>query len=49
MQARKSADERSTPDLKLVRKDTQSPKQEQSVAPQTGLGPTKIFKKNKKE
>ena len=35
-QARKSAGERSTPDLKPVRKDTQSPKQEQSVAPQTG-------------
>ena len=36
MQARKSAGERSTPDLKPVRKDTRSPKQEQSVAPQTG-------------
>ena len=34
-QARKSAGERSTPDLKPVRKDTRSPKQEQSVAPQT--------------
>ena len=36
IQARKSAGERSTSDLKPVRKDTRSPKQEQSVAPQTG-------------
>ena len=35
-QARKSAGKRSTLDLKPVRKDTWSPKQEQSVAPQTG-------------
>ena len=35
MQARKSAGKRSTPDLKPVRKDTQSPNQEQSVTPQT--------------
>ena len=48
-QARKSAGERSTPDLKLVRKDTQSPKQEQSVAPQTGPWSNKNLKKNKKK
>ena len=36
MQARKSAGERSTLALKPMRKDTQSPKQEQSVAPQNG-------------
>ena len=35
-QARKSAGEISTLDLKPMRKDTQSPKQEQSVAPQNG-------------
>ena len=42
-QARKSAGERSTPDLKPVRKDTRSPKQEQSVAPQTWPWSNKIF------
>ena len=42
-QARKSAGERSTLDLKPVRKDTQSPKQEQSVAPQTGPWSNKNF------
>ena len=42
-QARKSAGERSTPDLKPVRKDTRSPKQEQSVAPQTGPWSNKNF------
>ena len=36
MQARKSAGKISTLDLKPMRKDTQSPKQEQSVAPQNG-------------
>ena len=46
-QARKSAGKRSTPDLKPVRKDTQSPKQEQSVAPQTGPSSNKIKKKKK--
>ena len=35
-QARKSAGEISTLALKPMRKDTQSPKQEQSVAPQNG-------------
>ena len=35
-QARKSAGEISTLDLKPMRKDTRSPKQEQSVAPQNG-------------
>ena len=49
MQARKSAGERSTLDLKPVRKDTQSPKQEQSVAPQTGPLSDKNFKKKKKK
>ena len=45
-QARKSAGERSTLDLKPVRKDTRSPKQEQSVASQTGPWSNKIcFKK----
>ena len=45
-QARKSAGERSTPDLKPVRKDTRSPKQEQSVAPQNGpWSNKKILKK----
>ena len=38
---KKSAGERST--LRM-RKDIQSPKQEQSVAPQKGLGPTKNLK-----
>ena len=46
-QARKSAGERSTLDLKPVRKDTRSPKQEQSVAPQTGPSPNKKLKKKK--
>ena len=36
MQARKSAGKISTLDLKPMRKDTRSPKQEQSVAPQNG-------------
>ena len=45
MQARKSAGERSTPDLKPSRNDTRSPKQEQSVAPQTGPWSNKILKK----
>ena len=36
MQARKSAGEISTLDLKPMRKDPRSPKQEQSVAPQNG-------------
>ena len=49
-QARKSAGERSTPDLKPVRKDTRSPKQEQSVAQQTRPWSNKNVtnKKNKK-
>ena len=42
-QAIKSAGKRSTLDLKHVREDTRSPKQEQSVAPQTGPGPKKIY------
>ena len=42
MQARKSAGEISTLDLKPMRKDTQSPKQEQSVAPQNGPWSKKI-------
>ena len=41
MLGRKSAGKRSTSDLKLMRKDTQSPKQEQSVAPQNG--PTNLI------
>ena len=49
MQTRKSAGKRSTLDLKPVRKDTQSPKQEQSLAPQNGpLSNKKKFKKKKK-
>ena len=48
-QTRKSAGERSTPDLKPVRKGTQSPKQEQSVAPQTGPWSNKNLKKKKKK
>ena len=36
MQARKSAGKISTLDLKPIRKDIRSPKQEQSVAPQNG-------------
>ena len=43
MQARKSAGERSTPDLKSARKETRSPKQEQSVAPQTAPWSNKIL------
>ena len=43
-QARKSAGEISTLDLKPMRKDTQSPKQEQSVAPQIKI----LKKKNKR-
>ena len=49
MQARKSADKISTLDLKPMRKDTQSPKQEQSVAPQNGPWSRKKIKKKKKE
>ena len=51
-QARKSAGERSTPDLKPVRKDTQSPKQENRSNQwlhKLGLGPTKFKKKRKKK
>ena len=49
MQARKSAGKISTLDLKPMRKDTRSPKQEQSVAPQNGpWSRQKIFKKKKK-
>ena len=48
-QARKSAGERYTQALKPVRKDTQSPKQEQSVAPQTGPWSNKKKKKKKKD
>ena len=44
-QARKSAGERSTLDLKPMRKDTQSPKQEQSVAAQDGPWSNKFFLK----
>ena len=45
MQARKSAGKISTLNLKPMRKDTRSPKQEQSVAPQNGP----FLKKNKKK
>ena len=50
MQTRKSASEISTLDLKPMRKDTRSPKQEQSVAPQNGPWSRQKFflKKNKK-
>ena len=48
-QARKSAGEISTLDLKPMRKDTQSPKQEQSVAPQNGPWSRQKFKKKKKK
>ena len=48
-QARKSAGERSTLALKPMRKDTQSPKQEQSVAPQNGHLSNKNFKKTKRK
>ena len=49
MQARKSAGKISTLDLKPMWKDTQSPKQEQSVAPQNGpWSRQKILKKRKK-
>ena len=48
MQVRKSAGKISTLDLKPMRKDTQSPKQEQSVAPQNGpWSRQKKFKKKK--
>ena len=48
MQARKSAGKISTLDLKPMRKDTRSPKQEQSVAPQNGPWSTPKFQKKKK-
>ena len=48
MQARKSAGKISTLDLKPMRKDTRSPKQEQSVAPQNGPWSRQKFKKKKK-
>ena len=47
-QARKSAGERSTLAFKPMRKDTRSPKQEQSVAPQNGHLSNKNLKKKKK-
>ena len=49
MQARKSAGKISTLDLKPMRKDTQSPKQEQSVAPQNGPWSRQKIKKKKKK
>ena len=49
LQARKSAGERSTLALKPMRKDTWSPKQEQSMAPQNGHLSNKKFKKKKKK
>ena len=50
MQARKSAAKISTLDLKPMRKDTRSPKQEQSVAAQNGpWSRQKIKKKQKKQ
>ena len=50
MQARKSAGKISTLDLKPMRKDTRSPKQEQSVAPQNGpWSRQKLFKKKKQK
>ena len=49
MQARKHADEISTLDFKLMRKDTRSPKQEQSVAPQNGPWSKQKFIKKKKD
>ena len=49
MQARKSAGKISTLDLKPMRKDTQSPKQEQSVAPQNGPWSRQKFLKKKKK
>ena len=50
MQVRKSAGKISTLDLKPMRKDTRSPKQEQSVAPQNGpWSRQKFFKKKKKK
>ena len=48
MQARKSAGERSTLALKPMRKDTRSPKREQSVAPQNGHLSNKNFRKKRK-
>ena len=49
MQARKSAGERSTLDLKPMSKDTRSPKQEQSVSGSTNwaLVQQKFLKKTK--
>ena len=50
MQARKSAGKISTLDLKPMRNDTRSPKQEQSVVPQNGpMVQTKNLKKKKKK
>ena len=49
MQARKSAGKISTLALKPMRKDTRSPKQEQSVAPQNGPWSKKNFKKKEKK
>ena len=49
MQARKSAGKISTLDLKPMRKDTQSPKQEQSVVPQNGPWSRQKIKKKKKK
>ena len=49
MQARKGAGKISTLDLKPMRKDTRSPKQEQSVAPQNGPWSRQKIKKKKKE
>ena len=49
MQARKSAGKISTLDLKPMRKDTRSPKQEQSVAPQNGPWSRQKFKKKEEK
>ena len=49
MQARKSAGKISTLDLKPMRKDTRSAKQEQSVHHKMDLGPDKKFKNKKLE
>ena len=49
MQARKSAGEISTLDLKPMRKDTWRPKQEQPVAPQNGPWSKQKIKKKKKK
>ena len=48
MQARKSAGKISTLDLKPMRKDTRSPKQEQSVAPQNGPWSRQKFSLNER-